>query len=129
VNSLPIELLPAVLQDSFYETLRLQRPYSWTLDNVGDLWSDTVQQSSDQYFIGAFIVCRRGDENDNRPVDCESDAQYPGTLPGQGGSGPGQEGEPRGVRPPSRTRRARPSSTSARAPSPSPARRPRPPWR
>lgn len=48
-----------ILQDGFYEIPRFQRAYSWTLDNVGELWSDTIQQGPDQYFIGAIIVYRR----------------------------------------------------------------------
>ncbi len=35
---------------------RFERPYSWTLDNVGDLWTDAVQESPSDYFLGVFIV-------------------------------------------------------------------------
>jgi uncharacterized protein with ParB-like and HNH nuclease domain len=58
-----------ILQDSFYQIPRFQRPFSWTLDNVGDLWSDTIQQSTGQYFIGAFIVYKQPpDKHGNAPL-------------------------------------------------------------
>lgn len=55
-----------VLQVGFYEIPRFQRPFSWTADNIGDFWTDTVQSETADYFIGAFIVYEADDEQPGR---------------------------------------------------------------
>jgi hypothetical protein len=51
-----------ILLSGYYEVPRFQRPYSWSLDNVGDFWTDTMQNTDSEYFIGAFIVYKMGDD-------------------------------------------------------------------
>lgn len=55
-----------VLNRGFYLIPRFQRPYSWTLDNVGDFWTDTMQSGSPDYFIGSVIVYETGDVKEQR---------------------------------------------------------------
>jgi hypothetical protein len=50
-----------VFNRGFYEVPRFQRPYSWTADNIGDFWTDTIQDGQDEYFIGAVIVYEHGE--------------------------------------------------------------------
>ncbi|HVM01109.1 MAG TPA: DUF262 domain-containing protein [Acidimicrobiales bacterium] len=45
-----------VFQAGYYRVPRFQRPYSWTLANVEDFWTDTIVESAADYFIGSIIV-------------------------------------------------------------------------
>jgi uncharacterized protein with ParB-like and HNH nuclease domain len=60
-----------VLNRGFYLIPRFQRPYSWTADNVGDFWSDTIQSNSTDYFIGSVIVYETGDTKEQRRTSPE----------------------------------------------------------
>jgi hypothetical protein len=59
------ETIEQVLQQGFYQVPRFQRPHFWTADNIGDFWTDTVQDAQNDYFIGAFIVYEM-DEREGR---------------------------------------------------------------
>lgn len=45
-----------------YKIPRYQRPYSWTLDEVSDLWNDLM--SGDGVFLGSFVFNRENYEQD-----------------------------------------------------------------
>ncbi len=45
-----------ILTSGFYQVPRFQRPYSWDLENVGEFWTDTIQDSDIDYFIGPMVV-------------------------------------------------------------------------
>ena len=60
-----------VLNRGFYLIPRFQRPYSWTADNVGDFWSDTIQSDSTDYFIGSVIVYETGEVGEQRRTSPE----------------------------------------------------------
>lgn len=45
-----------VLAETFFVVPRYQRPYSWTRENVGDLWEDAIRDSEGDYFIGSMVV-------------------------------------------------------------------------
>jgi hypothetical protein len=45
-----------MLKAGYFVVPRYQRPYSWTQDNVGDFWNDTITSDDGDYFIGAVIV-------------------------------------------------------------------------
>lgn len=44
-----------ILSTYFFFIPRFQRPYSWTTDNVTELWEDAIQESSDDYFIDQWL--------------------------------------------------------------------------
>jgi hypothetical protein len=44
-----------VLAETFFLVPRYQRPYSWTRDNVEDLWDDAMN-GAEEYFIGSLVV-------------------------------------------------------------------------
>ncbi|MBN2572035.1 MAG: DUF262 domain-containing protein [Ignavibacteriales bacterium] len=52
-----------LLQGGFYKIPRFQRPYSWDKDNIDEFWNDAVTDSSEDYFIGSFVVFKNGDNN------------------------------------------------------------------
>jgi len=45
-----------VLSSYFFFIPRFQRPYSWTVDNVIELWEDSVQDAPSEYFIGSMVA-------------------------------------------------------------------------
>jgi hypothetical protein len=45
-----------ILGASYFRIPRFQRPYSWSVDNLEEFWSDTIVDSSGEYFIGSVIV-------------------------------------------------------------------------
>jgi uncharacterized protein with ParB-like and HNH nuclease domain len=49
-----------VLKANFFFIPRFQRPYSWTKENVEELWEDAIQESSGEYFIGSMVVYPHG---------------------------------------------------------------------
>ena len=51
--------LREILKAHFFFIPRFQRPYSWTRDNVDDLWEDAVQEASGEYFIGSMVVYKQ----------------------------------------------------------------------
>lgn len=54
--------LREVLKGHFFFIPRFQRPYSWTRENVEELWEDAIQESTDEYFIGSMVVYPHGDD-------------------------------------------------------------------
>ncbi len=48
--------LRQILGGSFFEVPRYQRPYSWSPENVDELWEDVVQEADGDYFIGSMVV-------------------------------------------------------------------------
>lgn len=40
----------------YFQIPRFQRPYSWERDEVENFWSDVVNESSENYFIGSMVV-------------------------------------------------------------------------
>jgi uncharacterized protein with ParB-like and HNH nuclease domain len=48
--------LRAILNTYFFFIPRFQRPYSWELEQVEELWEDAVQESGPDYFIGSMVV-------------------------------------------------------------------------
>lgn len=39
---------------------RFQRAYSWEAEQIGQFWSDIIDNISDSYFIGSIVVYKRG---------------------------------------------------------------------
>lgn len=54
--------LRQVLKGNFFFIPRFQRPYSWTRENVEELWEDAIQESAGEYFIGSMVVYPHGDD-------------------------------------------------------------------
>lgn len=49
--------LRQILAGNFFFVPRYQRPYSWTRENVDDLWTDAVDDNDGgDYFIGSMVV-------------------------------------------------------------------------
>jgi len=40
----------------YFQIPRFQRPYSWERDEVENFWTDVVNESSENYFIGSMVV-------------------------------------------------------------------------
>jgi len=55
--------LSDILTGAYYRIPRFQRPYSWTIDNVADLWTDSIEHEGGDYFIGSMVVYREGKDN------------------------------------------------------------------
>lgn len=51
--------LREILKAHFFFIPRFQRPYSWTRDNVEELWEDALQGEAGDYFIGSMVVYRQ----------------------------------------------------------------------
>lgn len=45
-----------ILSSYFFFIPRFQRPYSWNVDNVLELWEDSVQDAPSEYFIGSMVA-------------------------------------------------------------------------
>lgn len=54
--------LRTILNSNFFFIPRFQRPYSWSPENVEELWEDAVQESSGEYFIGSMVVYPETDD-------------------------------------------------------------------
>lgn len=52
-----------ILSSYYYEIPRFQRPYSWDMENIADFWTDTIQDSEADYFIGSMVVFKLADDN------------------------------------------------------------------
>jgi Protein of unknown function DUF262 len=48
--------LRRILAETFFLVPRYQRPYSWTRENVEELWDDAIQEREGDYFIGSMVV-------------------------------------------------------------------------
>ncbi len=54
--------LREILKAHFFFIPRFQRPYSWTKENVEELWEDSIQESSGDYFIGSMVVYKKAED-------------------------------------------------------------------
>jgi uncharacterized protein with ParB-like and HNH nuclease domain len=50
-----------ILQSSYYEIPRFQRPYSWEEEHLEDFWKDIFKSDQNDYFIGSIVTYRNGD--------------------------------------------------------------------
>ncbi len=61
--------LRQILAGSYFYVPRYQRPYSWTRDNVEDLWSDAIENNErGDYFIGSMVVHPKPGSDDTMAV-------------------------------------------------------------
>jgi len=56
-----IKISDILFSNNKFQIPRYQRPYSWTEDQISDLWNDLIN-SEDSYFLGSFIF---NHENEN----------------------------------------------------------------
>lgn len=54
--------LREILKAHFFFIPRFQRPYSWTRENVEELWEDSIQEASGDYFIGSMVVYKQAED-------------------------------------------------------------------
>lgn len=45
-----------ILSSGFFVIPRYQRPYSWTREEVDELWDDAIAEGASEYFIGSMVV-------------------------------------------------------------------------
>jgi hypothetical protein len=57
-----------ILKAHFFFIPRFQRPYSWTRENVEELWEDAIQEASGEYFIGSMVVYKKEKAEDTKAV-------------------------------------------------------------
>lgn len=50
-----------ILQSSYYEIPRFQRPYSWEKEHLEDFWKDVFKSDQKDYFIGSIVTYKNGD--------------------------------------------------------------------
>jgi hypothetical protein len=51
-----------ILKAHFFFIPRFQRPYSWTRENLEELWEDSIQEASGEYFIGSMVVYKQAED-------------------------------------------------------------------
>jgi hypothetical protein len=51
--------IESLLDGSFFEIPRFQRPYSWDDENINDFWADIIENRDDNYFIGSMVVFKK----------------------------------------------------------------------
>jgi len=51
--------IETLLNGSFFQIPRFQRPYSWDDENINEFWSDLIQNKNDDYFIGSMVVYKK----------------------------------------------------------------------
>lgn len=51
----------ALLNSGYFVIPRFQRPYSWDDENIAEFWTDTIVNSSNEYFIGSMVMYTIGD--------------------------------------------------------------------
>ena len=49
----------SLLDGSYFNIPRFQRPYSWDDDNIIEFWNDVVVNKSPEYFIGSMVVFKK----------------------------------------------------------------------
>ncbi len=54
--------LRQILSTYYFSIPRFQRPYSWTPENIEDLWQDAIQDSTGDYFVGSMVVYPKRDD-------------------------------------------------------------------
>lgn len=52
--------IESLLSGRYFSIPRFQRPYSWTDENIQDLWDDVMAARGEDYFIGSMVVYREG---------------------------------------------------------------------
>jgi len=50
------------LKAHFFFIPRFQRPYSWGREQVEELWEDSIQETSGEYFIGSMVVYKQSED-------------------------------------------------------------------
>ena len=53
--------MQALLTSGFYKVPRFQRPYSWTREELEELWSDVIIAKSSGHFVGSIVVFELSD--------------------------------------------------------------------
>ena len=66
--------LRQILNSHFFFIPRFQRDYSWTKENVEELWEDAIQESSGDYFIGSMVVYPQAKKKD---TFCQRSLKFP----------------------------------------------------
>jgi hypothetical protein len=51
--------IESLLDGSFFEIPRFQRPYSWDDENINDFWEDIIENKNDDYFICSMVVYKK----------------------------------------------------------------------
>jgi len=51
--------IESLLDGSYFNIPRFQRPYSWDDDNIIEFWNDVVVNKSPEYFIGSMVVFKK----------------------------------------------------------------------
>ncbi|SMF80389.1 GmrSD restriction endonuclease domain-containing protein [Pseudobacteriovorax antillogorgiicola] len=49
-----------ILNSAFYHIPTFQRPYSWSKENIKELWNDVLGNGEENYFLGTMVVYRDG---------------------------------------------------------------------
>ena len=52
------------MEDEQFRIPHYQRPYSWTSEQVDDLWDDLIENAATGHFLGSLVLAS---ENENRP--------------------------------------------------------------
>lgn len=52
--------IESLLSGRYFSIPRFQRPYSWTDENIQDLWDDVISARGEDYFIGSMVVYKEG---------------------------------------------------------------------
>lgn len=60
VNTIDKEV-KEILSSDFYQIPRFQRPYSWDRENISEFWNDAIEESDQDYFIGAVVAFKGKD--------------------------------------------------------------------
>lgn len=48
--------LRELAKSHFWVIPEFQRPYSWTIQNIDDLWSDVLEADEPDYFVGSIVI-------------------------------------------------------------------------
>lgn len=57
--------LENLLSGRYFSIPRFQRPYSWDIQNIDDLWEDVTRASGEDYFLGSMVVYPRDRQHYN----------------------------------------------------------------
>ena len=52
--------MQTLLRSGYYQVPRFQRPYSWTREELDELWSDVVMEGAPGHFIGSIVAFSAG---------------------------------------------------------------------
>lgn len=59
-TKIQLESIEELLQGSFYEIPRFQRPYEWDSENLQQFWTDVVDDNDVGYFVGPMVAYPSG---------------------------------------------------------------------